>query len=504
MMARPGDLLLPSLGVWTAACAAVGASVPLTWQIPGFMAAVVCWGILVSLRLKHTWVSPAWIGGWRGWIRFLGGWPPTVFLVLGVTACFSAHRSAFPDSPGLDAWVGQRIRIEAEVTSVLLRSRDGETAVAEIITVWDDTGDGIPRSGGRTRVRIRLPEEVFEGDRLVARVRLRLPPVPPAPFPEGVRDPWDAAESFYRADLEDDSDLAVKPTWRSASRRIRAALERVWAGAVEQRASALLNAMVLGDETGLDPRVTDAFALTGVAHVVAVSGAHLHVLIWPLRKWLAGRMRPGKRMWVLGGTASLYAWITGGSPSAVRAAAMVWYAEAAGALGRSSRPLHAWGATLTAEVFMDPEWVFDLGFQLSYAATWGIFVLEPALRNALRPVPRWLRMPLAGSLAAEIATCPISFSAFYVWNGWTLLANIWVPAAGSAVLVCGLLSLLLAPVPLLGSWTTWVAGYVSGWVVRGVLAMDGDRRWLFELGPLPLWMWGLYGVGLLVCVGWKG
>ncbi|MCL6575870.1 MAG: ComEC/Rec2 family competence protein [Kyrpidia sp.] len=483
--------LFPLFGIWTAAWAAFGQSAPVGWGGAALSAAVLLWGWMMDTRRRRSWVQPE--GIWP-WMRFyLYRWE-SVALGLAMAACFAGGRVSAPAVPPLDGWIGEPVEVAARVVAVLPRIPGADPSVeAELVRLFHSRGSAESCRG--VRVRMEMPVPVVEGDWIEARIRLSPPPAPRAPFPHGVADPWERAELLYRAELE--SPPSVRSTWRSVPGKARRAFEKVWSGRVKSSSEPLLKAMVLGDTSDLDPALSEAFALTGVAHVVAVSGAHLHVVLWPLRRWLEGRTSPRTRFFWLASTAFCYAALTGGSPSAMRAAAMVTYVGMGEALGRRQGPLHAWGVTLAAESLLHPKWVFDLGFQLSYAATWGIFVLAPALRSAMGKGPGWILELVAVAGAAEIAICPISFSSFYVWNGWTLLANLWVPPAGALLLGTGLVSLLTAPSPVLSDGAMLIADLLAQSIIGGVTAMDGDRRWLLRLGELPLWIWALYGGGVL-------
>lgn len=502
MTGRPNSRFLPLMGVWAVGWAALGLLIPKIHAFGAAAVAMILWAVWAGMDRRSRRIRPP---GVLPWIRSVALRGPTVAAVLAAAACLRGGTAAAPEEPPLDGRIGVPVWVDARIVSVLPREADMERVVVAELTELRTGPDAAPDGRGKgLRVRMRVSSPVAEGDRIAAWVRLRAPPPPPAPFPPHVADPWEQTSLFYRAEPEPGSAVIVQVTWRSLPGRVRAVLERQWTDKADPTAEALLKAMVLGDTADLDPRITDAFALTGVAHVVAVSGAHLHVVLWPLRHWLEGRMAPRKKLWLIGGAAACYAALTGGSPSAARAAAMVWYVETAAVLGRPAHPLNAWGATLAVETLWHPTWVLDLGFQLSYAATWGIFVLEPALRSAPGRGPGWLTGPLAAAGAAEIAICPFTFSNFYVWNGWTLLANLWAPPAGGLLLGWGLLSLMLGDIPGLGAVLMRGADHLALWMVRGVTAMDGDRRWLLRLGPLPVWVWGAYAATLLAAVGLWG
>lgn len=494
---------LPFLGIWSALVTAGGAKLSLP-AASGLAASILAsYAVLAAVRWKRSWIQPHWLGGWKGWGRALLFWPPTVFALVGIGGLFGGSWRVQTASPGLDAYVDRWVRVEGEVESVLRREAG---SASTIVRIWSLDGRTSRHSSVHGRVYMRLPvSSVSEGDAFGAVVRLRLPPPPPAPFPEGVADPWEVRGAEYRAECAEEG-VWVRPRLQSAPYRLRAALERTWDERVGGQRASLLKAMVLGDTSYLDPAVADSFALVGVAHVVAVSGTHLHLVLWPLRRWVGPRLRPTVRAAVLVGMAGAYTALTGASPSAVRAAGMIAYLEAGALLGRPGRPLQAWGAVLAVESLVRPEWVFDVGFQLSYAAVWGLMVLEPVLKRSLSFLPSLLRTPAAGALAAEIAVCPFGFSRFYVWNAWSILANLWAPLLGAILLPAGFVSLFLSPVPVVADWSARAAGVLAQILIDGVAAMDADRRGAAQLGPVPIWGWVWYigSVLGLVALGRKG
>ena len=178
-------------------------------------------------------------------------------------------------------------------------------------------------------------------------------------------------------------------------------------------AGALLTAMVTGTRAGVESRTREAFARTGLAHVLAVSGLHLGLIaagLYALLRWLVGwapfvlRRVPAQVVaawltipWVAG-----YVVLVGAPTSAVRAGVMACAVLVAVGSGRASSSLHALCVSLLGMVIVSPAWVSDLGFQLSAAATAslvGMAALAPAAGEGVTDavtggsglvVPAWL------------------------------------------------------------------------------------------------------------------
>ncbi len=209
---------------------------------------------------------------------------------------------------------------------------------------------------------------------------------------------------------------------------IRAWIDRARYGVRERilqsypaRTAPFARALVLG-EGDLEEEDNDAFRASGLAHLLAVSGTHLVLvvlgfagLLRRLLSWipsLAQRYDTG----ALAATvaipfAFIYADFAGGSGSALRAAAMMAVSLGARALGRRGSGPRALGVSVTVFAFLDPLVAFDLSFLLSLAATGGLIGLRSPCRSALDrllvgPLAR-LGEPLSITLAASLACAPV-------------------------------------------------------------------------------------------------
>jgi competence protein ComEC len=146
-----------------------------------------------------------------------------------------------------------------------------------------------------------------------------------------------------------------------------------------------------------------------------------------------------------------YALLAGGSSSIWRAAVAGLCIALALLLGRETDGLSLWSLALLILVLINPLQLHDLGFQLTFAATWGLLVLAPSLRKFLQKSfgRNWFCDAVAFSIAAQIATVPLLLYHFgrvsLVGFGANLLA---VPVAGTLV-ATGMLGLVWSPVNIL-------------------------------------------------------
>jgi competence protein ComEC len=252
---------------------------------------------------------------------------------------------------------------------------------------------------GRTvdrKVRGRLyggPDDLARGDRVEVVVKL-------APLQlfrnEDLGDPRPSA--IRRGTLASGGTEDVRVVLRAGGPfalidRFRAHARRRIEATFVPEAAPMARALVLG-ESDLDPADNQAFRASGLAHLLAVSGTHLVLVVAGavaacsaiLRRfaWLSGRWDVGRLSAALGVFfAWLYADFAGGSGSARRAAAMISFAFAARSFGRRPDGPRAFGLSLVGASIFDPLIAFDLSFLLSAAATAGLMVLQRPLETSI-------------------------------------------------------------------------------------------------------------------------
>jgi len=247
--------------------------------------------------------------------------------------------------------------------------------------------------------------------------------------------------------------------------------------------AALGDGILLGARAGIAPEVSDAFAIAGLTHVVAISGWNIAIvaaLIGSLTRRLETR-RGGRWMAPLLSVTTVagYVVLTGASPSVVRAALMAG-AMLVARLGGSRA--HAASALALAALIMlvaAPSVLWDVGFQLSSLATAGLIWFGAAMEARLHRWPGWLREPVALTLAAQITTLPVIVSTFGRLSLVAPLANVVVvPMVPIAMLACAVAAMVgavqtLVQVPMLGDLLAWLSGG-TGWLSLRTMIAAGQ------------------------------
>lgn len=186
----------------------------------------------------------------------------------------------------------------------------------------------------------------------------------------------------------------------------------------------LVSSMVMGSRgVDLDWQLQESFRLAGLAHVLAASGFHVSLLlglILTVTQSFSSRTR-----FLIGGlTLFIYATITGFYPSILRACLMGFAILVAIV---NERKVQVSGSLLLVAVILlliNPLWIFDLGFQLSFLATFGLIVSLPTIVQKLDWLPPTFANLIAVPLAATLWTLPLQFYYFHRFPLYGILTNI--------------------------------------------------------------------------------
>ena len=216
---------------------------------------------------------------------------------------------------------------------------------------------------------------------------------------------------------------------------------------------AVLSALTLGDKTDLSESVRESYSVAGVSHVLALSGLHIGLLyalaFFLLRPLLLGG-QSGRvlRSLLLILLLWLFAFFTGLSPSVVRSVAMFSIWALADLCGRQSFSLNTLALTAWLMLLVRPVWLFDVGFQLSFAAVLSILLFQPFLYR-LCPVRHRAGTYLWGlvsvSVAAQLGTAPLVLFYFSRFSTHFLLTNLLVVPLVTLILYAAVVLLLLTP-----------------------------------------------------------
>jgi competence protein ComEC len=254
--------------------------------------------------------------------------------------------------------------------------------------------------------------------------------------------------------------------WWEASERVRAGVRNAVAHTGRDQ-SALVPALVDGDDQHISDEVQEEFRRSGLTHLLAVSGTNLTIVLAVVLV-LARSLGAPRRALVLLGLASVagFVLLARPDPSVVRAAAMGVVGLAALGLGNRGG-IRTLSLAIVALLFVDPWLSHSLGFVLSVCATAGILLAAPPLARRLeRWMPWWCAVAVAVPIAAQLACTPAIVAISGEVSLVAVFANVitgpLVAPATIAGLAGGLLDLVSAPIAR-------IPGTIAGWCVGLIL-----------------------------------
>lgn len=211
----------------------------------------------------------------------------------------------------------------------------------------------------------------------------------------------------------------------------------------------LMKSILLGDQGFLEADLREAFSQTGTAHIVAVSGLHVGILVAIFTVFFK-KMGLGKRfyLWLILGILFLYGYLIGFPVSMVRAGLMYGLYILAFYQHRPYDGLHALAVVGVLSLLINPLTLFTVAFQLSFAATASIILLYAKLDKALVFLPNILRGVVAVTLAAQIGTLPLMAYYFGQISIVSIPANLLLMPGMGMLLSLGILGIFVGFVAL--------------------------------------------------------
>lgn len=265
---------------------------------------------------------------------------------------------------------------------------------------------------------------------------------------------------------------------------------------------AVATALVLGDKNQLSSDLRNAYTDTGATHVLAVSGLHVGLIAMGLGGLLQ-RLRRKKNMErkPVGEAVLLliaiwfFALLTGASPSVMRASAMFSFVTLSATIGRKISIYNTLAASAFVLLCLQPTALWDIGFQLSYLAVLGIVYLHPLIYKKIyisNTLGDYIWNLTAVSLAAQVATLPISLFYFHQFPVYFWLSGLVVIPLATVIMPLGLLLLFLDAIPVLGT--------ILGQLLYGSIALMNAGVFMIQQLPLSvvegfwlqaweMWLW---------------
>ena len=243
---------------------------------------------------------------------------------------------------------------------------------------------------------------------------------------------------------------------------------------------AVASALILGQNDMLDNETRQAYSGSGVTHILSVSGLHVGV-IYIIINFLLGFIK--KDGWQLYSKTLLilltiwaYALLTGMSPPVMRSAAMFTFISFGNASKRYVHIINSLAVSALFLLLIDPLMISNIGFQLSYLAIVGIVFINKPIAGLFDPknkIAKEIWGLIAVSLAAQIATAPLTLLYFHQFPAYFIPANlVAIPLsflaiyAGVAVLATSFIPVISNFLGLITNYLLFVLNYSVGFIEK--------------------------------------
>lgn len=319
-------------------------------------------------------------------------------------------------------------------------------------------------------------------------------PVTPAEFPDFSYKEYLARQGihtviYYPIDVQKVGE-APGSGFRRWLVSVRESARKVILQLIPQPESGLLEGILLGMENDLPASLKQAYQDTGTSHIIAISGFNMTLLATLLIRTFSRLLR---RFWgVLAAILAIavYTLFVDGSAAVVRAALMASTAAIAHLFGRRQAGLHALVLTAALLCLFNPLLPWDVSFQLSFMAVFGLVVFGQPLQSSFTSLmARWfgeekaarfsspLSEYLLVTLAAQLTTLPVIALQFKRISVVSLLANPLILPVQPAILEAGMVTLAVGAVsPLFGkvcAMFTWPLLAYTNFVVTSFAKIIG-------------------------------
>lgn len=264
------------------------------------------------------------------------------------------------------------------------------------------------------------------------------------------------------------------------------ALQTIRKNIHSQKELGIAEALLIGYRNDLDKDLVQAYSNTGVVHIIAISGLHIAViygaLIWLFARFKSKRIKKWAQPVVILCVIWLFTLIAGAAPSVLRAAVMFTFVVVGKFFGKNGNIYNTLAASAFVLLLANPFYLWDVGFQLSYAAVFSIVLFAKPISNLLyfkNKSLRWIWELGAVSLAAQVFTTPVIIYQFHQLPLLFFFSNLLIVPLSGIVLFGELLLFCFA-------WWKMAASFIGMLIEMLIRWMN---NFIEHIDKLPFSVW---------------
>lgn len=426
--------------------------------------------LISSVLISYLFSRNNWATG-RFSHRWLAGIPFYIaFFMLGILIVHLHHPVDYHSR-----WAGSGM-VAVKVSEAPQKTISGWRMVTELSSFYDSSG----WLAAQGKLLIMLKDDFVappfkQGDQLI--ISTVIHPITSSTNP-GSFDyaAWMATrEIYHRCFLQENNYRILKNTppvgllHFAGTLRVRL-LDQIKDNIPSPRESAVAAALLLGYDEWLDPEMENQYKVSGTLHILCVSGMHVG-LIYMIISWLMG-ITIQKIRWLKPFRYPLiivmiwfYAMVTGLAPSAMRAATMLTFVIGGKMLSKQANIYNTLCASCLFLFSLNPKLITNPGFLLSFLAVCGIVIIQKPLQYLWHPTNTLMHYGwslITVSLAAQLATTPLSIYFFHQFPNYFLLGNLFVVPITPIIMYSGIALFVTGWLPFAGM----VTGKILEWTIR--------------------------------------
>ena len=267
---------------------------------------------------------------------------------------------------------------------------------------------------------------------------------------------------------------------------IRESIDKTISNYLEGPQQVLAQSLALGghySELGED--TMQDFSYTGLIHILSISGSHIALLlalVYGLGRLIKLKKRTSLIMGIL--VACMYCGVVGGDAPVVRATMMSMLMCMAYVKGRLYQAKQALCICAILCLVYDPFSIFDVSFQLSFGATYGLLIWGTVLYERIQWVPKWIKTPLVLCVSAQLLILPLQLYYFhYISIASLLAACIVAPLLDLSIVLIFISTVISYILPISFLWSLIDALLRISLYLNHVLSRSGSLLWLGMMHP---------------------
>lgn len=369
----------------------------------------------------------------------------------------------------LEPCAGKKIWVEASLDEMPLEGKNSIKSVVNLLRYKDST-DWHPAKGKFMLFleKDSLSQSLNYHDKLLLYITLSEIQPPKNPYQFNYRRYLTNKKIHYMsyspsgqwAKVESSKKVTLFSMAYALRKRMLSVIE---SGNLAQKEQSLAAALLLGWDEKVDAATLQSFSTAGVSHLLCVSGLHVGIIFMLIGYSLFFLERTKKSRKLKSILQLLLIWffamIAGFAPSVVRASTMLTLVTFSRLLNRKSNVYNNVAGAAWILLLINPFYILDVGFQLSFSAVLGIVSIQPFLaklgRTKYKSVNYVWELACV-SIAAQLATLPFTLYYFHQFPVHFLIANVLIIPFAGFILGTALFLILFSSVPVLN----WILEYL--------------------------------------------